>query len=168
MKKLLFLLTLVIAFTGCKKAIYERNCCAESGLFEFFFGGFVTMPNAFTPDGDFKDDVFEPIQFGVVEYTLKVVTDDGTVFEATNQGWDGRVDGGAIDQGIYGYVLDITTDKGDFFTYRGQVCSIPDPANACLEEGGSCFFASQFVPDNGDTGGEYDAVSTPGPVFCDE
>ncbi len=167
MKKLMFLCLLVMTLASCKKAIYERNCCEQNGLFELFFGGYITMPNAFTPDGDTVDDVFEPLEFGIVEYTLKIVTEDETVFEETNQGWDGRVDG-EIKEGIYGFVIDILTDKGDYFTYRGQVCSIPNPSDACLDQGDNCIFASQFVPDGGDTGGEYDGETTPSPVFCVE
>lgn len=161
----MFLALLAIGFTSCKKAVYKRNCCAENGLFQLFDGGYITSPNAFTPNGDGTDDIFEPIHWGLVEYTLKIVKDKKTVFEETNQGWDGRVDG-SIDQGIYGYVFEISTDKGQFITLRGQVCSIPDPASVCLKEGDNCFFSSQFVPDNGDTGGEYDNDNIPGPVFC--
>ncbi len=168
MKKIIPLLLVVIGLSACKKAVYNRNCCATGGGVSIFFGGYLTVPNAFTPNGDGVNDKLEPIMFGVDEYTLTVVLDGETLFTGTNEGWDGRVDGN-IERGIYGYIFDIETTKGDTEQLRGQICSIPDPAGACINEAERCAFENQFIPDpNPELIGEYDPQTVPSPIFCDE
>lgn len=157
-----------MGLSACKKAVYNRNCCTESGTFTIFEGGYLTIPNAFTPNGDGVDDLLVPITLGVNNYTLTIKSEDETVFVGENEGWDGRIDGN-IESGIYGYIVDIETSDGELSTALGQACSIPDPADACLKEPEKCRFESQFVPGaTPDEIGVYDAEITPGPVFCDE
>jgi len=128
----------------------------------------MTVPNAFTPDGDGMNDKLVPIAYGVDSYTLRVVLEDETLFQGTNEGWDGKVDG-TIEEGIYGYIIDIETSKGDIRQIAGQICAITDPANACIREASNCVFEHQFVPDaDPESIGEYDTENFPGPVFCDE
>jgi len=154
--------------TACKKAVYKRNCCEQSGEAVTFFGGYVTVPNAFTPNGDGEDDLLVPISFGIESYTMKVVLEDETLFSETNQGWNGMADGKTED-GIYGYVIDVVTTKGDAVQVRGQVCLITDPADTCIKEADNCRFGHQFVPDAEiENVGKYDNDTFPGPVFCDE
>ena len=169
MKKIIPLLFLAIGLSSCgEKAVYKRNCCAEPGGVSIFFGGYLTVPNAFTPNDDGVNDKLEPITYGVSEYTLTVRLEDQTLFVGTNQGWDGRVDG-KIEEGIYGYIIDIQTEKGDNEQLLGQICSIPDPASACINEAERCAFENQFIPDpNPETIGEYDPETVPSPIFCDE
>ena len=168
MKKIIPLLLVVIGVSACKKAVYNRNCCAETGTFVIFEGGYLTIPNAFTPNGDGVDDSLTPITLGVNSYTLTVKLEDETVFVGENEGWNGRIDG-SIQSGIYGYIIDIETSDGERINKLGQACSIPDPADACLDEADNCRFESQFVPGSTiDEVGVYDPENRPGPVFCDE
>ncbi len=168
MRNSIILLVAILCLSACKKAVYKRNCCEQSGGIIAFFGGYLTVPNAFTPNGDGMDDKLVPITYGVDTYTLRVVLGKETLFEGTNEGWDGKVDG-EIEDGIYGYVIDIETSKGDIRQIRGQVCAITDPANACIREAANCIFEHQFVPDTDpETIGEYDTENFPGPVFCEE
>jgi len=168
MKKIIPLLLVVIGLSACKKAVYNRNCCAEPGGVSVFFGGYLTVPNAFTPNGDGTNDKLEPIVYGVDEYTLTVKLEEETIFTGTNEGWDGRVNG-TIEQGIYGYIIDIETTKGDTERLLGQICSIPNPADACINEAERCAFENQFIPDpDPELIGEYNPQIIPSPIFCDE
>jgi len=168
MKKIIPLLFVVIGLSACKKAVYNRNCCDQSGIFVVFEGGYLTIPNAFTPDGDGVDDFLVPITLGVNSYTLTIKSEDETVFVGDDEGWNGRVDG-SITSGIYGYIIDFETSDGELNTVLGQACSIPDPADACLKEPGKCRFESQFIPGSTpDEVGFYDPENIPGPIFCDE
>jgi len=168
MKKIIPLLLVVIGLSACKKAVYNRNCCTETGVFIVFEGGYLTIPNAFTPDGDGLNDVLAPLTQGVSSYTLTIKSEDETIFVGEGLGWDGRVDGD-VASGIYGYIIDVETSDGEFRTALGQVCSIPDPANACLKEPENCRFSNQFIPSSSLASiGVYDPTNIPGPVFCDE
>lgn len=168
MKNILFLLIITFCLTACKKAVYNRNCCEQPGIATVFFGGYLTIPNAFTPNGDGVNDQLIPITYGVTSYTLTVVLEDETLFQGINEGWDGKINGKA-ENGIYGYVIDIEPDRDNALQVRGQICTIVDPANACIKEADRCAFENQFVPDaNPETIGEYDTENIPGPVFCDE
>jgi len=84
------------------------------------------VPNAFTPDGDGKNDVFFPITADMVdeEHELMIFDRWGQlVFETKDarQGWDGRhLNGGEIlPQGVYVWRLierkQFTADKADWF-----------------------------------------------------
>jgi len=168
MKKIIPVLLVLFSITACKKAVYNRNCCVEPGGFVVFEGGYVTIPNAFTPNGDGVNDLLIPIAVGVNQYTLTVVLEDETLFTAENEGWDGRVDG-SIERGIYGYIIDIETNDGELRQLFGQICSIPDPADACIKESDRCVFENQFIPDADPSSvGEYDQETVPSPIFCDE
>jgi gliding motility-associated-like protein len=84
------------------------------------------VPNAFTPDGDGKNDVFFPITADMVdeEHELMIFDRWGQlVFETKDatKGWDGRhLNGGEIlPQGVYVWRLierkQFTADKADWF-----------------------------------------------------
>ncbi len=169
MKKIILLLLVIIGLSSCgEKAVYNRNCCIEPGGLVVFEGGYVTIPNAFTPNGDGTNDFLIPIAVGVSNYTLTVRLEDETLFVGENEGWDGKVDG-SVEAGIYGYIIDIETSDGDISRLLGQICSIPDPAEACINEAERCVFENQFIPDpTVETVGEYDPQTVPSPIFCDE
>jgi len=168
MKKIISLLLVVIGLSACKKARYNRNCCTESSAIITFEGGYAAMPNAFTPNGDGENDTFSPITEGVREYTLTIKSGNKTILEDEEWAWDGTIKR-RITSGIYDYTIDIETNNGELITASGQVCSIPDPANACLKEPENCRFSHQFVTGSTpDEVGFYDAENIPGFIFCDE
>jgi len=67
----------------------------------------VAFPNAFTPNGDGKNDLFRPITAG--HHAVHIFRVDNrwgqTVFETTNErdGWNGRFNGVPQDMGVYFY-----------------------------------------------------------------
>jgi gliding motility-associated-like protein len=74
----------------------------------------VYAPNAFSPNGDGKNDVF--YVYGPVDeisrFQLQVFDRWGTlIFETKDiqQGWDGRIDGSLAPSGVYVWVADFTT-----------------------------------------------------------
>ena len=77
----------------------------------------VWIPNAFTPNRDYKNDVWKPIihNADTNEYNVVVYDRWGTLlFEADdiNSEWDGTHNGNVVPVGIYVYFLHVwTLDK---------------------------------------------------------
>lgn len=75
----------------------------------------IWVPNAFTPNGDTKNDLFKPSIFGTVkQYELIVFNQFGqTVFRTVNplEGWNGRVSGRIQNQGTYTWVCTYQVDN---------------------------------------------------------
>ncbi len=86
---------------GCKASysqqIKPEECCT------------VSFPNAFTPNGDDKNDCFRPMFTGYKRFQMFRVTNrwGQTVFESTNSNpkWDGMYNGVKQDLGVYYYYL---------------------------------------------------------------
>lgn len=75
------------------------------------------MPNAFTPNGDQKNDVFMPvIRFAPAKYTMIIYDRSGFPIFQTNNielGWDGMINGnGLAPQGVYIYHIQYTSFNG--------------------------------------------------------
>jgi gliding motility-associated-like protein len=70
----------------------------------------VYIPNAFTPNGDGRNDVFLIYGWGFKNFSLKIYDRWGEkLFETTNPnvGWDGTYRGKALNPGVYVYHADI-------------------------------------------------------------
>ena len=70
------------------------------------------MPNAFTPNNDGLNDVFQPVGlfFGLEEYNLSIWNRWGeSIFESDDveYGWNGRIQnsGEHVPQGVYVYLV---------------------------------------------------------------
>jgi gliding motility-associated-like protein len=67
------------------------------------------IPNSFTPNSDGLNDVFKPVYYcDLDEYELKIFDRWGHLLFETNDsemGWDGSTKNGAIEQGVYTYLL---------------------------------------------------------------
>ena len=92
----------------------------------------VYVPNAFTPDGDGKNDVFQPKGVGMIEDNYKMYIFDRwgeIIFTSDNfrKGWDGKVKGsGAIaEEGVYVYKLLVMDMNGTTHEYIGHVTCLP-------------------------------------------
>lgn len=82
----------------------------------------ISIPNAFTPNGDARNNVFEPVMTGYKQYKMSIVDRWGEVlFQSENQAWDGTYQGKAIPDGVYMYRIDIKTEKGNRYFYTGSV-----------------------------------------------
>lgn len=90
----------------------------------------VMMPNAFSPNGDGRNDVFYPNLAIDRAYNLmdfKVYNQWGQVLFTTSnmqQGWDGTYKGQLQAQGVYYYTLSIVFMDGSRKEYKGDVTLI--------------------------------------------
>lgn len=84
----------------------------------------VWVPNAFTPNGDGKNDVFLPYVENVYEYRLIIFNRWGEmVFETTSQntGWDGTFKGDRALDAVYVYKMTFVDYYGKPYTKYGHV-----------------------------------------------
>ncbi len=86
----------------------------------------LTMPNAFTPNGDILNDVFKPVTTPekISSYTLYMYDRWGKQVYFTNdvtQGWDGIIDGAAAPVGTYVYYVKYSNTSGAVREKRGMV-----------------------------------------------
>jgi len=88
----------------------------------------ITVPNAFTPDGDLKNDLFRPvITFTPSEYRLLVSNRQGkTLFETNDfmEYWDGTDNGNPVPQGVYLWFIRLKTPEGKSISRTGTLTII--------------------------------------------
>ncbi len=85
---------------------------------------FVFFPNAFTPNGDNKNDVLRVRGISLDEVYFVVYNRWGEkVFESfsKDQGWDGTFKGKQLSSDVYGYYLRVKCYNGNTFTKKGNV-----------------------------------------------
>jgi gliding motility-associated-like protein len=89
------------------------------------------IPNAFTPDENGKNDIFQPMGVGIDEenYRMDIFDRWGeNIFTSNNfrKGWDGTVKGGSkfAPQGVYIYKLQVVDTQGNKHPYIGHVTVI--------------------------------------------
>ncbi|MBW8683408.1 Ig-like domain-containing protein [Chitinophaga rhizophila] len=76
--------------------------------------GEIFIPNAFTPNGDGKNDYFKPEGTSITAIDMKIFNQWGELIYQTNQltGWNGTYNGTLQPSGVYTYTVRITmTDK---------------------------------------------------------
>lgn len=83
------------------------------------------IPNAFSPNGDGKNDVFKIINFGYQEIAMfHVYSRWGELVFSTkdgSRGWDGTYRNKPADVGIYCYLIKIVTEPGITKDFKGQL-----------------------------------------------
>ena len=88
----------------------------------------ILIPNAFTPNGDGKNDKFKLINVSREQLLeFKIFNRWGTVmFSSTDpeEGWDGRYRNQEQPVGVYGYGIRIRYEDGVIETYRGTITLI--------------------------------------------
>ena len=103
---------------GCESTdsllVTTKSCCE------------VFLPNAFTPNGDGKNDVFRMVTKGHQELSVFQVMDrwGKRVFETLDQqeAWDGTFNGEAQDIGTYHYYLRYRcADSKEIVEMKGEV-----------------------------------------------
>ncbi|CAG0971848.1 MAG: T9SS type B sorting domain-containing protein [Bacteroidetes bacterium] len=85
------------------------------------------IPNAFTPDGDGKNEVFNGKGEEILEYSMYVFDRWGHVIFETNSleaGWDGTVKGNMVPVGTYVYLVKLKDYRGKEHHYDGHVSVI--------------------------------------------
>jgi gliding motility-associated-like protein len=86
----------------------------------------LTMPNAFTPDGDLLNDVFRPVTLPekITSFSMYIYDRWGKQVFFTNdvtQGWDGTINGSPAQIGGYVYVVKYGNPSGAEREKRGMV-----------------------------------------------
>jgi len=82
------------------------------------------VPNVFTPNGDYQNDVFKLYATGTVYFHLTVFNRWGEkVYESNNvnDGWDGKYQGKESYSGVYTYVVELTFLDSERRKYIGSV-----------------------------------------------
>ena len=86
------------------------------------------IPNAFTPNGDTRNDTFSGQGTGIKNYTMYIYNRWGELLYTTNdlnKGWDGTNHGGPVcDQDVYNYLVKITDVFNKEHSYIGEVTLI--------------------------------------------
>ena len=84
----------------------------------------VFIPNAFTPNGDDKNEVFIPVGYGIDNIQLQIFDRWGhQLFKSEGQtvGWDGTNKGKVCEQGVYIYKAEVTAMSGEKRYKTGHV-----------------------------------------------
>lgn len=88
----------------------------------------IFVPNAFTPNNDFRNDVLKPIPVGIKQFDyFKVYNRYGQLIYTTTisgQGWDGTLKGKEQPLGVYVWVAHAITYTGKIITRKGTVTLI--------------------------------------------
>jgi gliding motility-associated-like protein len=104
---------------GCTDTILKPIVVGED------FGLYV--PNAFTPNGDGLNDIFQPKGFGIEKYTMQIFDRWGEkIFETSEfeQGWDGSYRGKLSQDDSYTWLINATDVYGKAHEYTGHVILI--------------------------------------------
>ncbi len=92
--------------------------------------GTTIIPNIFTPNGDGRNDYFQVVKTGLVDYKLTIYNRWGREVYTQNYscsggeegcGWDGKINGSEAADGVYFWVLEGKTLSGDGITEKGNV-----------------------------------------------
>ncbi|MBX3238616.1 MAG: gliding motility-associated C-terminal domain-containing protein [Chitinophagaceae bacterium] len=85
------------------------------------------IPNAFTPNGDGKNDIFKVYGSAIREVDIRIYNQWGNfIFETKDNtlGWDGTQKGRPQPVGVYLYVIKIRLNNEDSFIKKGSVSLI--------------------------------------------
>ena len=115
--------------TYCYQLAYVDDCGNESARSEAVCAaiptqGEVHFPNAFTPNGDGRNDVFTYTARLIDRVELRIYNRWGELlFQSTTpeEGWDGSYRGTMVPQGTYLYRADVTDQLGNQFIKQGRV-----------------------------------------------
>jgi gliding motility-associated-like protein len=104
------------AIIGCAKK--QNTTCPSYTLY---------IPSSFTPNGDGRDELFEPKGEGITDYEMLIFDNTGNqIYKTTNfnVGWDGTVQGGSeviCQEGMYTYVIKATDECGNQHSYTSNL-----------------------------------------------
>ena len=105
-----------ISSSGCRNV--DEVCITVTKDWDVF------IPNAFTPNGDDKNEVFIPMGYGIDNIQLQIFDRWGhQIFKSEGQtvGWDGTNKGKICEQGVYIYKAEVTAMSGEKRFKTGHV-----------------------------------------------
>ncbi len=115
--------------TYCYQLAYRDNCGNESARSEAGCAaiptrGEIHFPNAFTPNGDGRNDVFV-YTVRLIEYVeLRIYNRWGELLfqsDTMEEGWDGSYQGAMAPQGTYLFRADVVDQLGNRFIQQGRL-----------------------------------------------
>jgi len=92
-----------------------RTPCSTGGVF---------LPNAFTPNGDGKNDVLYVRGISITDVLLAIYDRWGQLMFETKdikKGWDGTYGGKLLDSGVFGYYLKAFCEGGEVVVKEGNI-----------------------------------------------
>ncbi|RAJ83046.1 gliding motility-associated-like protein [Chitinophaga dinghuensis] len=101
---------------GCDSTVCQEVSAIVVPLFD--------VPNAFSPNGDGTNDIFQVKAFGVSKFNLKIFSRWGQlVFESNDSriGWDGKFKGEPMPMDAYAYIVSIEFTDGTKGSRQGSV-----------------------------------------------
>lgn len=105
--------------------IDSAGCPLRDTVFiEVVFGFGLYIPNAFTPDGNDKNDIFLPAGYGIETFEMVIFSRNGLEIFRSNdpsQGWDGTINGKPVMSGVYPYRIRCSNHKKQEKEYVGRV-----------------------------------------------
>jgi gliding motility-associated-like protein len=112
------ILLTVTTSNGCIDTSYQTILINE--LFSIY------IPNAFTPNGDGRNDTFGPVTQGIKSYEFMIFNRWGERLYSTENGqpWDGYYQGRIVKQDVYTWKLFVTDDLNKTHDYVGKVTCI--------------------------------------------
>lgn len=100
---------------GCIDTFYREMEIRDENLF---------IPNAFTPNGDGLNDVFQANSHNMRNFRLIIVNRWGEIVFSGNQpeqGWDGKWKGEIAPEGIYTFQCEATGRSGKYYAEAGNL-----------------------------------------------
>ena len=107
----------------CMDSITINVLVCDSSESDFSLAS-VWVPNAFTPNGDTKNDVFEVKASYIEDYEIMIYNRFGNiVFHSKNitNSWDGTLDGTKVKDDVYSYIITYSNQKGEVTRKYGYV-----------------------------------------------
>jgi gliding motility-associated-like protein len=105
--------------------------CSTTDSLEIFKSCYLDIPNAFTPDGDGRNDYFIPLNLlskGITSFQMVIYNRWGQkIFETASihsQGWDGRLNDKEQPGGVYIYQIKVGFSNGITEQYQGNVSKL--------------------------------------------
>ena len=112
--------------------VISREGCAAIQKIPVLIATPIKIPNAFTPNGDGENDVFNILggtgsridQFSIYDRWGQLVFEEKNKMPGNNGGWDGNLNGKPAPPGTYVYFVKVTSLEGTKQVYRGSVVLI--------------------------------------------
>jgi gliding motility-associated-like protein len=103
------------------------NGSVESNILEVIYKSKVAFPNAFSPDGDGLNDIFNFEGRYIIAVHMKIFNRWGELIYQTtdtDKGWDGVINGKPAPLGTYIHHTKLTDDMGITFVKSGEIVLI--------------------------------------------
>ncbi|MBS1644966.1 MAG: gliding motility-associated C-terminal domain-containing protein [Bacteroidetes bacterium] len=153
--KYLIIIVCFSMLSACKKELVGGAACyLGKQAYVFNQGGTkFALPNAFTPNGDGRNDYFRPIaSTNLTSFSMTIMDNDGNVVFRTidryTQGWDGRNSGYMLASGKYGVNFQFVTTNGDRVNQNYCIALLSYNTSNCIPRdlGDQYFFENQYDP----------------------